>query len=153
MYYAKVFINPRPWTNERTLIGLIAENPATGLLEAVHASFSVEAARSASASKPEDLVKKQKTVELFFGSLERLIAHMPEASIARILAQIPDRGTSIQFSPELYGDFSSMSEVLSHCLQEEVDPVEETDPSAIGSHRQVRKVAFQTLGGILHPSH
>lgn len=118
MYYAKVFINPRPWSNERTLIALIAENPNTGFVQAVHAPSWMKTTSSAPLSGPEDLAKRQKTVDLFTESLERLIAYMPNASVAQILAQIPDRGTSIQFSPELYGNFASVDEALSSCLQE-----------------------------------
>lgn len=125
MQYAQIFISPRPWTNKRVLVGLVAEDPSNGKVQVLRESNWIENSTAPGESEREANDKRQgiALANRFLAALERLAdttnREKGHPTVADILSCIPDRGTACQFSALQSGEFSSLTEALNFCCERE----------------------------------
>ena len=116
MGYSEILLNSKPWANGAVLVGLVAEDPKSGRVKIVRAGISDGDPREIGA------------VDRFLASLEALAKLTNSGkgccSVGAILKQVPDRGTSFQFSTPRSGEFNSVAAALKHCRSKKaVNPV------------------------------
>ncbi len=143
MLFAEIYVSPRPWTNERVLVGLAIEDPLSGTVKIVRSTSSADRTKKSltlcSETRSRSLsqatngsrqnVRRAETSDRFLSSLEQL-AEMANgrsvpATVAAIMNSVPDRGTSYNFSPLQNVDFKSPQEALDFCYAKEIEKSKE----------------------------